>query len=240
VKLLIFGAVALVTLAACGGDKPAPAATQPAAVVTQAPAPVASPTPSAQTADLARSFREFLPQVDVALQQREADFFRTRALARRVTCEPVDVQRRMAGGCLQAGQQFDGIDVAQWRSDQGGPVTIDAGVNLVARLWTEMQQGSDEFGSSAPRVYALAVTPNAPDGSPQAAAVLTAMIRPPANANPPTTAPRRAVLVTHWRRLQGQWRLMVILDATTALGEDFLRPTPEGRAYIGAWERYQP
>jgi hypothetical protein len=152
----------------------------------------------------------------------------------------IDVQRRMPGGCEREGQQLDAVDISNWRSDQGGPVTIDAAVNAISRLWKEMQQGSDEFGSSAPRVYALAMTPNAPEGSPQAAAVLTAMIRPPANANPPTTAPRRAVFVTHWRQVQGQWRLMLLLDATTALGEDFLRPSAEGRMYIGAWERYQP
>jgi hypothetical protein len=229
-------AIVLAAAVACGDDTPPPQAT---AVLT-AQATAIGPTPPVASPDLTRSFREFLPMLDAALQRRDGEFFRTRALTRPVTCAPIDVQRRVIGGCTSVGQQFDGIDIANWRSDQGGPITVEAGVTAISRLWNEMQQGSDEFGASTPRVYALAMTPNAPEGAPQAAAVLTSLIRPPANANPPTTAPRRAVFVTHWRQVQGQWRLMLIMDATTALGEDFLRPTPEGRMAIGAWERYQP
>jgi hypothetical protein len=173
--------------------------------------PFPSPAPTANAASTVSSaFRAFASAIEVALQRGDASFFRD-AIA-------------------------DGpVGLAVWRADGGGnapPATVLAEIE---QLWQGAVAGaSDQYGGAAPRVFALGVMENlGPPGmaGPAQAAVMTAVVGSP--------EPRRVALLTHWRLVEAEWRLVHVLRAY-ALGEEFLEPLELTRGWISAWERFQP
>jgi hypothetical protein len=109
---------------------------------------------------------------------------------------------------------------------------------LIERLWGDVAPHSlDRYGEADPRVYALGEQASLTRGPATQAAVVTALIRRPENFA--GSGPLRVVVVTHWRMVAGEWRLVFLLGAFV-LGEDFLQDTEAGRAWLRAWERFQP
>ena len=115
---------------------------------------------------------------------------------------------------------------------------IDIVLTMIEGMWVKaLPGGSDQYGSSAPHLYALGEQRGLLKG-PAQAAVITAIIERPDNIR--GSGPLRVVLVTHWRMADDQWRFFYVLHAFV-LGEEFLDPTGFGaRGWLHDWERFQP
>ena len=244
-RIMVAGLAAMVILSsACGRDGVVtPSPTSPATLVSTQ-TPEASPSPSPTLAPVAttttapsieeEAFRRFLPAIQEALRVGDSDFFRVRAVGAQGRCDSVDVAKPERTVCSEIGDPFLGIGLAFWRSDEAGLVPLGEALAMIARLSAEAVPGaSDEYGGAAACVYAIGTKLGA--AGPQFEAVLTAMIeRRPGDLTDEDRS--RAVLLTQWRQIDDDWRLVSLLNAFV-LGSDFLRPTAAGRGYIGAWER---
>ncbi len=158
------------------------------------------------------------------------------ARAEHVVCTLDNTPALMGGpNCQTVGQQFDGFGVRFWRAE-GGIMPLDEALAYVERLWLEAVPGaSDEFGGSAPRVYATGKGRWADEAV--HTSVLTALIARPADGA--GNGPMRAVLVTSWAQEGSDWRF-VSLGVAFVGGEEFLRPDPVIENFMDDWQRFQP
>jgi hypothetical protein len=177
-------------------------------------------------------FRDFAQLVDSALQREDIKFFRQRAQTEHVVCRPEDVQvAGPAKPCERTGDEYEGLNLVYWRSDQEGKARIDTVLMMIEGLWTQAIAGaSDKFGGGQARVYAL--------GGPGHTTIVTAITtREVRQGDMLSTIPRRAVLVIHWRLVDGDWRFFRV-DHAFAQAEDFLEPTDAGRRALEFWEPF--
>lgn len=136
--------------------------------------------------------------------------------------------------CTATGQEYDGIDLSYWRTDDSGPVPVDWGLSMIEQLWQgAIVGGQDQYGPAAPQVYAIGTT-NLP--GPTQASVLTALIERPTEME--GSGPLRAVLVLHWQQVNGDWEFVGLLNAFV-LGEEFLQEDGTGRGWMSTWQRFQ-
>ncbi len=220
--LLLLGAVAL---AACGGDDAVPPKTTPALTATVAATPAPTATAAAATA-LDESFRAFATEIDAATRAGDVAFFMERLTTEPVVCTEEMVRDRYAGpACAADGERFAGFTIGKWRGS-GAVVPVATVESLLdeAFFGAVVQQASDEFGSGAPRVYAI----NMSGG--RYSAILTAIH----GANRV-----RMAIVTEWERLGADWRMTHIVMALGS-GRDFLQPDEAVRSYYPQWERFAP
>ncbi|GEM_PF-4540076 len=171
--------------------------------------PQSSPTP-APTTPVPPAIRDLGKDVDAALQRRDIDFFKQRAVTQPVTCRAEHVPPGLGGpDCKFVGQQFDGFLVAHWLFE-GAIVPVEDALAQIERLWAEsLPQERDQFGDGSPKVYALGPS----------AVILTALIQRPQNFA--GSGPLRVSLVTHWEQDGNSWRFVRLLVAFV-LAEDFL------------------
>ncbi len=215
----VFPLLLVLLLAACngGGEEVEPTPTPSPVVVLPSPTPEAAPTATAEPGS-DPAFLTFAVEIDRALQERNLDFFRERARTEPVVCTPENTPPRYPGGpdCDTVGQQFDGIVMGRWGSE---PIIVplDEALARIESLWLDaVPDGSDEFGGSAPRVYAIGRGWKSETGH---TAVLTALITRSADVE--GSGPLRAVLPTGWTREGSGWRFGGL---TIGAGEEHLRP----------------
>jgi hypothetical protein len=234
---LVFGAVA------CGDDDDengsdgsgSPTAGRTVAA-TSAPtarptSTAAAPTPAGPESDGADGFRQFAVRVlDPAVRARDAAFLRGRMKTQPVVCTEQDLNPQGAGGpvCESAGQRYDGFPSGAWRSE-GAIIPVDGAAETFQDFFSRVAAGqSDAFGDGRPEVYATSF------GDDHARTVISAIVeRPPDFAG---SGPLRAAISTSWAFEGGRW-VMTDMIVAYVLAEDFLQPTPEGRAYYPNWER---
>ena len=246
-------AVVVVVGVACGGDDEpadtpssaasetvAAAATSEATAVATAPVTTdgsTTPGPTITPATLSQEFRDFAPQIAAAAENGDIEFFVDHAIAVLVTCTEEGVQiEGFFAACETVGQQFQGMALSVWGLQTGGIVPGERALGLIQSLWDgNAHGGSDAFGDSSARLYALGANPQ--DGYDAQLAVLTAMIPRPAAME--GTGPLRVAVVTHWRFEQDDWRLFEVMQSVP-FTEELLEPTDNGRQYINDWEQYQP
>jgi hypothetical protein len=211
---------------------PAPTAAQPVGGLPATQTAVASPGAPGIAA-----FRAFAAQIQTALDQKDTNFFRSRARTQPVTCTAENTPPRGAGGpaCVAIGDMFVGFSSGNWRSE-GSIIPIDRAMANIERFWDEIVPGAtDQFGGSEPRVYATGRMTTAP-GSPQIhTAVITAIIRRPADFVP--GGPLRVVLVPQWQQDGNNWVLVGMLLAFV-LAEEFLIPAAETQGWVGDYQRF--
>lgn len=208
--------VAAVVVGACDSD--GDGATTPSPTNTQTSEPTASEgtsTPT-QAPGVSDEFRRFVPEIEAAVDAWDLSFFEERAETTRHVCGETDQGR--AGDLCESGEEYDGIEVWRWPSDAGGPVPLDAMIDIIDNLRVRAVEGaSDEIGGASPVAYAIGRT-NLPQG--ESAVVLTAIVTPDAGSGL-GTEPRRVAIVTHWTTIDGEWRLTHLLRAD-ASGRDLL------------------
>jgi hypothetical protein len=246
-------AVVVVVAVACGGDDapvqtPSSAASETGAAATTPEATSvatdpaaangsATPGPTITPGTLSQEFRDFAPQIAAAAENEDIEFFLDHAIAVQVTCTEAGVQiEGFFAACETVGQQFQGMALSVWGLEVGGLVPGERVLGLIQSLWeANANGGSDAFGESKARLYALGANPQ--DGYDAQLAVITAMVPRPAGME--GTGPVRVALVTHWRFEEGDWRLFEVMQSVPYT-EELLEPTDTGRQYINDWEQYQP
>lgn len=140
-----------------------PASLSPSPSVTASPAPILTPSPSPSPtlqptstpfiSDFER-FKEFAPQVAVAVVAGYGAFFAERVVEISVTCRG-DEQLGSCSG-KPAGHVITGIPGVVWFSDAEGLVPL-SGFESMLREWfsASLAEESDNFGHGAARLYAL-------------------------------------------------------------------------------------
>jgi hypothetical protein len=240
---------ALLLGAACGDDdggEPGDTPTAEAAAATATTAPEVSTTAEATPADapttapaepaeLSQEFRDFAPQIDEALRNKDIEFFAQHAWTEQVTCTAEDVAiTGFFAACEEEGAEFQGMGLSVWKAEGGGLVQAERVLALIDSLWSlQAPEGEDAFGGPEATLYALGA--NAREGYAAQVAVITSLINRPAGMQ--GTGPLRVVLVLHWRFEEDDRRLFEVMQAVQ-LAEDLLEPTEDGRTYVAAWERF--
>lgn len=176
-------------------------------------------------------FRQFVPRLQQALDERDIEFLAKRMVTTKVVCTAENFGPGTLGGpqCDFEGQSYDGFAVARWRSEGNIVPAFAVLGQLVTVFDTVQSSASDDFGDGRARVYALDLTPD------KYHAIITALIdRPPDFGG---SGPRIAI-GTSWTFQDGRWRLPSILNAYV-LAEEFLIPCNEALDFLGGtWERY--
>jgi len=246
----IAGALMLVA-SACGGgsDDPEPtstaeaaeptattAAASPEASATVEGTPAGAPTTApAEPAEVAQEFRDFAPQIDEAVRNKDIEFFAQHAWTELVTCTAEDAAiTGFFAACEAEGDEFQGLGLSVWKAEGGGLVPAERVLALIDSLWSaQAPEGEDAFGGAESSQYALGANPR--DGYDAQLSVITSLInRPTGMAG---EGPLRVALVLHWRFEEDDWRLFEVMQAVQ-LTEDLLEPTEDGRTYIHGWERF--
>ena len=225
------GAVALLTfvVVACGGDEgkeatlltptTAPGApatvraatatvasrTSPTAAPTETAAPpltaTPSPVPAGETGDM-EGFRAFAVQIDAAVKDKNVQFFSGRARFEQVTCPPNAAPELAACANEPPGT------LVQVLSDISYPFE-GAGVSR-AQFESDLEQWfagarpdmSDQYGSGALALYALANSPAPGISGEGAHAIISGIVDWPYSGGP-----ERDALFLTWQFLDGRWQL---------------------------------
>ncbi|MCC6387434.1 MAG: hypothetical protein IT302_08635 [Dehalococcoidia bacterium] len=213
---LLFVGVAVVSACDSNGDDAT--TPSPTSMPTREPTASEGTSTPTQAPGVSDEFRRFVPEIEAAVDAWDLSFFEDRAETTRHVCGETDQGR--AGDLCEKGEEYDGLEVWHWPSDAGGPVPIDAVIEIIDDLRMRAVEGaSDEFGGAPPVAYAIGRT-NLPQG--ESAVVLTAIVTPAAGSGL-GTEPRRVAIVTHWTTIDGEWRLTHLLRAD-ASGRDLLAP----------------
>jgi hypothetical protein len=228
----------LIVLAAtaCGGNDDGPAGTPspspgtPAASPTTPGTPPPTNTPGPERAGEA-GFRDFVQQLDAKLRAGQIDEVFARLRVTPYTCKEGDTAAGLGQpDCETVGETIRSFPSANWRSE-GRLVKVERVVERLQEAQAAIRpDAQDNFGGPDHRVYAIAI------GDEGMKIVTTAIIRRPAGI--PGVGPIRVVHVfdSDYDTEEQRWELTGILFAYV-LPEDFLRPTDEGRAYLGGFEK---
>ena len=240
-----FAALALATLiavlvAACGGKSgDSPAVTASPSPGTPAASPAGPGTPPATTTpgpeqDGEAGFRDFVRQLDAKLRAGQIDEVVSRLRVTPYTCKEGDTAAGLGQpDCSTVGETIRSFPSSNWRSE-GRIVKVERVVERLQELQATIRpDAKDPFGGPEHVVHAIAI------GDTGYKIVTRAIIRRPAGI--PGVGPIRVVLVfsCDYDTAGQRWELTDILFAYV-LAEDFLRPTDEGRAHLGGFERFAP
>jgi len=213
-------------LAACGGEgeeeEPVPGT------------PTATPrTPTGGTDP--EDFAEFADSAARAAAEQDAAFFAGRVRGRTYTCSEADIDGEGLGGveqglCQEVGQQLEVVELWYWRSEGvlSQPESLERAIE--SYFASALPEESDEYGTGAVQLYAIAESQSSDPERPFKVAILTAMTpREGAASEPVRTA--RGILFNY---VEGRWVIRGMLTADV-LAEELLSPET---APLSEWERY--
>lgn len=200
-------AVAALVLIACNGAAEPPFLAEisplPSPTATSAPAPTPTAAPETPTpegeCDGMGCFRAFAPLIDAALAAGDGSFFADRGLEDELTCAGDE----QLGPCVDraAGTVLRGIPGGVAQSDAFALFPPDKYALMLADWFVEARPDlSDDYGSGALTLYALAYHPAA-EGSEEAyQAIVTGIFSSGPDA-------LRQARVLSFRFVDGSWRL---------------------------------
>jgi hypothetical protein len=231
-RVPVGGAVALLTfvVVACGGEEeeaavPTPTtaqgvvATVRAATATVAPRPsstaaptqtpalpptaTASPVPAAETGDM-EGFRAFAVQIAAAVREKNVQFFSGRARFEQVTCPPEPPGELVACADEPPGTVVQVLSHISYPFEGAGVSREQFESSLEQWFAGAKPDLSDQYGSGALVLYALANSP-APGITGQGAhAIVSGIVDWLPDLPPPA---ERGVLFLTWQFLEGRWQV---------------------------------
>ncbi|MGE0601125.1 MAG: hypothetical protein AB7J35_15585 [Dehalococcoidia bacterium] len=236
--ILIAGLSALF-LAACGDDDDDPTTTPPPGTTeqpTKGPTePVKSPTVTPGTvtptpdANTDAGFRAALEQLNKELAGGSLDAFIARLKVIDYTCKASDVTPGLGQPeCATAGEVIRAFETGNWRSEGGLRKVESVIANLKERQAGFEVAKSDDYGSSALRIFAFDPTTH------------TAVVTVISKCLPQYQCPsgvQRLVWVPSFEYQDGRWMISKLLFAYV-LGDDFLDPSAEGKNVMPDWEKF--
>ena len=228
------GAVALLTfvVVACGGDEGEEAALltptaapgvlatvraatatvanrpSPTAMPTETAAPplaaTASPVPAGETGGM-EGFRAFAVQIDAAVKGKNVQFFSGRARFEQVTCPPDPPPELVACVDEPPGTVVQVLPQVSYPFEGAGVSREQFESELEQWFAGAKPDLSDQYGSSAPALYALASSSAAGMVGERAHAIVTGIVDWLPDMPPPA---ERAVLFFTWQFLDDRWQLI--------------------------------
>jgi hypothetical protein len=239
IRLLLLATSTLFLGLACGDEEEtaAPAATQAvtaaATAKTEDPADSPSPLDRGDAGD-PNPFLNFARLFPDALSARDTNFLLSRGLQVETVCRGDE----QLGQCESQppGTTFRGIPGAAWQSDAYQLFTPDEYRALLERYFgAAVSSGSDEFGGSSLRLYAIAAQPG-PNGEYEYLAITTSIVDtyPPGG---PIGRPEREAHVFRFRKVSGEWRFVgETVAVVTASARDWL--SGECLQCYDSWQRW--
>jgi hypothetical protein len=216
-------------LAACGDG-------EQEATATATPTPTATATPETPTGGTdPEDFAEFAELTARAAAEEDTAFFTGRVKGRTHTCSEIDVEGGGLGGvaqglCQEVGQQLEVVELSYWYSEGvlSQPESLERAID--SYFASALPEESDEYGTGAAQLYAIAESQSSDPERPFKVAILTAMTpRQGAGSEPVRTA--RGILFNY---VEGRWVIRGMLTADV-LAEELLSPET---APFSEWERY--
>jgi len=235
--LLTAAIVASLALAACDGAGEPPFLTETVTPVRTAP-PAASPGPTPSPSPVATpaesggldGFRAFAAQIAAAVATGDGAFFAERGLEDEMTCDGSEELGPCAG--QPGGTVLRGIPGAAAQSDAFGLFSPADYADLLADWFAAANPSlSDEYGSGAVTLYALAHRPASPGGEEAYQAIVTGIF-----TSGPSTL--RQARILSFQFLDGSWRLTRELFATVPQTADAYLSGACAECYDD-WERWE-
>ncbi len=238
--ILLASLIALIPVACDGGgDEAQPTAT----LVVTATAPAPSPSPvapaTAEPTDAAASpapeafdsFRDFAPQIEAALEERDVAFFVDAAVLSPYTCTDQALKFPVCHG-HEPGDEVEGFSSGFVPGHGEELITLDGYRFELDQWFAESQDDlSDDFGPGAPSLYALAHRPPAEFVEEAYVAIVTSI----------RSAERRTVDLFRWQFEDGIWRHTSRLENSFFPDGEGIVPLLTGdcaRCGYDHWERW--
>lgn len=210
---LLAGAAASIALAGCGdggGPPPTPTASPtatpvPTATLTPTPTPAVTPIPTpsptlaSETGGM-EGFRQFAVQMETALGDGNAQFFIQRARFAEVTCPAQALELELLCKDKPPGTVVQIFNLAN--PFHGSAILFDDYVAQLEGWFAGVRPDlSDQYGSGAPTLYALARTTFVSGEGFRAHAIVTAIFEFRGRST-------RDVLVFNWQFRDNRWQLI--------------------------------
>lgn len=197
------GVVATVRAAtATVASRPSPTAA-PTETAALPPTATASPVPAGETSGM-EGFRAFAVQIDAALREKNVQFFSGRARFEEVTCPPEPPGELVACADEPPGTVVQVLSHISYPFEGAGVSREQFESSLEPWFAGARPDLSDQYGSGALALYALASSPAPGMVGEGDHAIVTAIVDWLPELSGP---PERLVLFLTWQFLDGRWQL---------------------------------